>query len=81
MEQQKQMCESEETFNAYATIDAAHWMLKKYMVIMINTNPLSPEYKQVKINMKECIEDLIEAKKSINADFSKEQDLLDNLVI
>jgi hypothetical protein len=87
----KSIFESEETFTAYATIDAGYYMIQDIQKKM--DKPLSPVEKAIdeatgydKVRLKKhieqiqiCLIDIIEAKKIIEADYSKDHKLFTKL--
>lgn len=87
----KQIFESPKTFTAYATIDAGYYMLSLLYEKLNKTQPRSKiiamvdqatgynPYKEIINEAIICMEDIIEAKKVIEADYSKDEETLKSL--
>ncbi len=86
----KGMFDNEETFTAYATIEAGMYMLSQIlnqMTIDVPTNPIDAlideitgfgeeKKKRYQEDIVICLVDIIEAKKIIEADYSRDEQLL-----
>lgn len=87
----KRMTESEEVFEAYARIDYCHFMLQKLaepyigkpnrspIEIMVDNAINTSFSKRTLKTVKELLEEIISSKKIIDADYSKDEDFLNQL--
>jgi hypothetical protein len=87
----KNIFESSDTFTAYATIDAGYFLLEKLTKkLAVKKTPLEiavdkatgydkAVYKSTIAQAIECVEDIIEAKKAIVADFKNDEGVLNEL--